>query len=139
MEIDNINQELSKISIGTKKEELINEIKNKYNFIQVDNIVQYFYDRLGYNNINMPLEKELRIKNYLSKKINNSSIDNYSHKTINQLIQEFYRSSDYNDFIHDFNKKLSRSLFLHNYITSSDIEGFLDNCNIDELEYLKNF
>lgn len=139
MEIDNISNKLVSIQITSQKEDLINEIKNKYNHIQVDNIVQYFYDRLGYNNINMPIEKEIRIKNYLNKKINTNSPFQYSQKTIQELINEFYRSPDYSEFIQEFNKKLSRSLFLHGYIPAVDVEGFLDNCNINELEYLKNF
>lgn len=138
MDIDIINK-FDIMNITSQRENLINEIKNKYNNIQVDNLVQYFYDRLGYNNINMPIEKEIYIKNYLNKKINTNSIINYSHKTINQLILEFYRSNEYEQFVNDFNKKLSRSLFLHNYIPISDIEGFLENCNFEELEYLKNF
>ena len=139
MEIDNINNKLSNINIFTNKDELITEIKIKYNNNQANNIVQYFYDRLGYKNINMPNEKEFQIKNYLNKKINTNLIENYSNKTINELILEFYKSNDYSNFIQDFNKKLSRSLFLYKYITSYDIEGFLENCNMDELEYLKNF
>jgi len=139
MEIDNINHKIGSISISSNKDEIINVIKSKYNFIHVDNIVQYFYDKLGYNSISMPKEKEIRVKNYLNQKINTNSIDSYSNKTINQLISDFYRSQEYSEFINEFNKKLSRSLFLHTYINHVDVEGFLENCTKEELEYLVNF
>ena len=137
MDIDIINK-FNLMDI-TQKNNLINEIEMKYNSIQVDNIVQYLYNRLGYNNINMPIEKEIYIKNFLNKTISTNSIDIYSHKTINQLIQEFHRSPEYEIFINNFNQKLSRSVRLYNYVPIIDIKGFLDNCNLVELEYLKNF
>ncbi len=99
MNIDNIINKMKEINI--QREELINELNNN------NNSINYYYEKMGYNNLNMPKEK----KNILKENLN--------------------------DFENTFNNKLARSIILHKYIIENDKIGFLNKCTYEELLSLK--
>ncbi len=134
--MDNLSYQISNISLENTKEQLIKNIKSKYNNVETDNIVQHFYERLGYTNINLPKEKEIKIKQFIHSKIDKSSMDEISNTNISEYLKEFHSNKQYGELLSNFNNKLSRALFLHKYIEKQDANGFLENCTQDELEYL---
>lgn len=134
--MDNLSYQISNISLENNKEQLIKNIKSKYNNAKSDNIVQHFYERLGYTNINLPKEKEIKIKQFIHSKVDKSSVDELSNISMTEYLKEFHSNKEYSELLTNFNNKLSRALFLHKYIDKHDSIGFLENCTNDELEYL---
>jgi hypothetical protein len=126
-------------SINLNKDEIksniINSIYKKYDLnnpnLFFNDVCQFFFEKIGYSNLNLPIETEMRIKAYLHKKINDEKI-NYND-SFNILINEFYKSEDYHVFLDNFNKRVNRSFLLHNYKNKNDVYGFLNFCTIDEL------
>lgn len=134
--VSTLTNQMDNISLENQKEKLINIIKNKYSNIESDNIVQHFYERLGYTNINLPKEKEIKIKQFIHSKVDKSSVDELTNSSMTEYLKEFHSNKEYSELLSSFNTKLSRALFLHKYIDKHDSIGFLENCTEDELEYL---
>ena len=135
--METLTKELEYININKDiiKNDLIQKIIKKYgidypDILSTNELGKFFFQKMGYSNLNLPIETEIKIKSYLQNKIINQV--NYND-TFNLLISEFYKSKEYQDFLDNFNRKVNRSLILHDYLNKNNIFGFLELCDIDEL------
>jgi hypothetical protein len=135
-DIESLVKELEAININKDevKNKIIQNIYKKYDLnnpnLFFSDICQFFIQKIGYSNLNLPLETELRIKSYLQQRIYDKLDYN---QTFNILTNEFYKSEEYHTFIDNFNKRVHRAFLLQNFKNKNDVIGFLNFCDLDEL------
>jgi hypothetical protein len=134
--------QINEALIGVDYHQTVNAylVRDKLMNIDPNEHVVHCLQKLGYFNLNMPVEIQKFLASETSKKIQLSLTDDmdstYRYKTVDQIMEEVKNSKEFNNFMYKLNHRFSRAITLSTFLKNPDMEKFYMSLSFEELNYL---
>jgi hypothetical protein len=133
-----INEALIGIDFNTTVNAYL--VRDKLMNINSNDHVIHCLQKLGYFNLNMPVEIQKFLVNQTTKKIQLSLTDDmdstYRYKTVDQIMEEVKNSNEFSDFMKKLNHRFSKALNLSVFLKNPNMEKFYNSLSLEELVHL---